>query len=84
LPAAHLSLNYHVIFSTKDRVPEIAVGWRKDLHSYLGGFVKGVEGEPLIVGGRRGSHSHADETARHALFGGRHAAHQGWIFPLGA
>ena len=51
MPSTHLSLNFHVIFSTRDRVPEIAAGWRADLHAYLGGCVQGTGGQPLIVGG---------------------------------
>ena len=51
MPSTHLSLNFHVIFSTNNRVPEIASGWRADLHAYLGGCVQGTGGQPLIVGG---------------------------------
>ena len=51
MPSTHLSLNFHVIFSTYNRIPEIAEKWRPDLHAYLGGCVRGVGGEPLMIGG---------------------------------
>jgi REP element-mobilizing transposase RayT len=51
MPSTHLSLNVHVIFSTHNRIPEIAVEWRAELHAYLGGCVKGVGVQPLTVGG---------------------------------
>ena len=51
MPSTHLSLNFHVIFSTRDRLPEIAADWRADLHAYLSGCVRGAGGQPLIVGG---------------------------------
>jgi len=51
MPSTHRSLNFHVIFSTYNRVPEIATAWRADLHAYLGGCIKGVGGEALAVGG---------------------------------
>ena len=51
MPSTHLSLNFHVIFSTYNRVPEIPTDWRADLHAYLGGCIKGVGGEALAVGG---------------------------------
>jgi REP element-mobilizing transposase RayT len=51
MSSTHLSLNFHVIFSTRDRVPAITAAWRADLHAYLGGCVQGSGGQPLIVGG---------------------------------
>jgi len=51
MPATHLSLHYHLVFSTKNRVPWIATDWRADLHAYLGGIVSGIRGVPLAVGG---------------------------------
>ena len=46
MPSTHLSLHYHVVFSTKDRAPIIAAAWRERLHAYLGGVVRNVEGVP--------------------------------------
>lgn len=51
MPSTHLSLHYHLIFSTKNLVPHIAKSWRTDLHAYLGGIVKGINGVPLAIGG---------------------------------
>ena len=57
MPSTHLSLHYHVVFSTKDRTPIIAAAWRERLHAYLGGVVRNVEGVPEAVGGV-GDHVH--------------------------
>ena len=46
MPATHLSLHYHLIFSTKDRHPFIAETWRLRLHEYLGGLVREADGIP--------------------------------------
>ena len=51
MPSTHLSLHFHVVFSTKNREPWIAAGFRSELHAYLGGVVRGLEGIPLAVGG---------------------------------
>jgi putative transposase len=45
------SLHYHLVFSTKDRLPLIQAEWRPRLHSYLGGIVRGMSGVSEIVGG---------------------------------
>ncbi len=51
MPSTHLSLHYHVVFSTKGRLPMINRDWRDDLHSYLGGIMNKLKGAPLAVGG---------------------------------
>ena len=51
MPATHLSLHYHLIFSTKHRLKMITKDWRPDLHAYLGGIVRGINGVPLAIGG---------------------------------
>ena len=51
MPSTHLSLHYHIVFSTKDRTPVIAAAWRERLHAYLGGVVRNVEGVPEAIGG---------------------------------
>ena len=51
MPSTHLSLHYHLVFSTKHRAPLIAQDWRANLHAYLGGAVKGIKGVPLAIGG---------------------------------
>ena len=51
MPSTHLALHYHVIFSTKDRVPLIGDAWRERFHAYLGGVVRNVGGVPEAIGG---------------------------------
>jgi REP element-mobilizing transposase RayT len=51
MPSTHASLHYHLIFSTKDRMPLIVAEFRSRLHAYLGGIVKGLGGTPLAIGG---------------------------------
>jgi hypothetical protein len=33
MPSTHLSLHFHIVFSTKNRDPLIAVEWRDRLHA---------------------------------------------------
>jgi len=47
MPTTHLSLHYHLVFSTKDRVPIMAAEWRERLHAYLGGVGDHVH---LLIG----------------------------------
>jgi len=51
MPSTHLSLHYHLVFSTKDRAPVLAPEWREDLHRYLGACVATAGGVPQKVGG---------------------------------
>ena len=51
MPSTHLSLHYHVVFSTKNREPFIASSWRERLHRYLGGIVRNLDAIPEAVGG---------------------------------
>ncbi|MEO6750743.1 MAG: IS200/IS605 family transposase [Chthoniobacteraceae bacterium] len=51
MPSTHLSLHYHIVFSTKDRAPLIADVWRERLHAYIGGIVRNVNGAAEAVGG---------------------------------
>ncbi|WP_035602468.1 IS200/IS605 family transposase [Haloferula sp. BvORR071] len=51
MPSTHLSLNFHVVFSTKDREPSIAPEWRSRLHAYMGGVVTNLGGTPVAIGG---------------------------------
>ena len=51
MPSTHTSLHYHLIFATKHREPSIAKKWRPELHSYLGGIVKGLGAHPQGIGG---------------------------------
>lgn len=51
MSSTHLSLNYHIVFGTKDRIPCIAARWRAELHAYLGGVMGKLDGKPLAIGG---------------------------------
>lgn len=51
MPSSHICLNVHIVFSTKDRLPQIKLDWQERLHAYLGGIVKGLEAMPLAIGG---------------------------------
>ncbi|HEY2838578.1 MAG TPA: transposase, partial [Pirellulales bacterium] len=51
MPSTHLSLHYHLVFSTKRRAELIAPAWRSSLHAYLAGVVTGLEGTPERIGG---------------------------------
>ena len=58
MPSTHLSLHYHIVFSTKERRRLIAEPWRAELHAYIGGIVRNVGGVARSVGGTR-DHLHA-------------------------
>ncbi len=51
MPSTHTNLHYHIVFSTKERLPLIKEEWRERLHAYLGGIVKNLEGVPLAIDG---------------------------------
>ena len=51
MSSTHLSLHYHLVFSTKDRLPAIPAEWRDRLHAYMGGAIKGLDGVPEAIGG---------------------------------
>ena len=51
MPSTHLSLHYHLIFSTKNRYPFIEAAWRGRLHAFMGGAVRSLGGTPEVVGG---------------------------------
>ena len=51
MPSTHLSLHYHLIFSTKERVASMQSDWRGRLHAYLGGIVNDLGGMPVTIGG---------------------------------
>jgi REP element-mobilizing transposase RayT len=68
MPSTHLSLHFHIVFSTKDRYPFITDAWRLRLHEYLGGLIRAADGVPEAVGGTA-DHVHllAGLRATHAL-----------------
>ncbi len=49
--STYLSLHFHLIFSTKNRLLQIHAEWRERLHDYLGGTVNGLKGHSQGVGG---------------------------------
>jgi REP element-mobilizing transposase RayT len=51
MPSTHLSLYYHLVFSTKNRVPFIDTEWRARLYAYMGGIVRAIHGTALAIGG---------------------------------
>lgn len=51
MPSTHTSFYFHLVFSTKERVPHIADDWENKLHAYLGGIVKNQRAVALAVGG---------------------------------
>lgn len=51
MPSTFLALHYHLVLSTKDRLPVIDANWRGKLHEYLGGTVHGLGGITQGVGG---------------------------------
>src|SRR5436309_7398192 len=44
-------LNYHIVFSTKNRTPMIAPPMKDDLYGYIGGILRGNGGVLLAAGG---------------------------------
>ena len=68
MPSTHLSLHYHLVFSTKNREPWFPPGLRPRLHEYLGGIVRAEGGVAHAVGGT-GDHVHvfAGLRATHCL-----------------
>ena len=57
MPSTHLSLHYHIVFSTQQRRRMIADPWRDDLHAYIGGITKALNAIPIAIGGP-GDHAH--------------------------
>ncbi|HTG31991.1 MAG TPA: IS200/IS605 family transposase [Thermoanaerobaculia bacterium] len=44
-------LNYHIVFSTKNRIPLITETVRDELYGYIGGILRGNGGVLLVAGG---------------------------------
>lgn len=51
MPSTHLSLHYHIVFSTKERRAAIKDEWRDRLHGFLGGCLKTLDAVPEAIGG---------------------------------
>jgi putative transposase len=58
MPHSFSSLHVHAVFSTKERAALISEPIRNDLHAYLGGIVREVNGSAVIVNGMP-DHVHA-------------------------
>jgi len=58
MASTYLSLQVHVIFATDGRAPSIGEEWRSELHSYIGGVVRGLGAVPIMIGGTA-DHVHA-------------------------
>ncbi len=57
MPSTHLSLHFHLVFSTKNREPWIQPSVRKRVHEYLGGVIRLANGIAHAIGGT-GDHVH--------------------------
>jgi len=51
MSSTHLSLYYHLIFSTHDRLRWIDKSWQERLGQYIGGIVRDIEGIAIEIGG---------------------------------
>jgi putative transposase len=51
MAGTYSNLLYHIVFSTKERRQLIVPAIEKDLHGYIGGIVKGIEGKLLEING---------------------------------
>ncbi len=49
--STYASLHFHIVFSTKNRLPLIDLSWEQRLHEYLGGTAGGLDGFPQGIGG---------------------------------
>lgn len=68
MASTHLSLHYHLVFSTKHREQWLAPAVRSRLHAFIGGILRTEGGIPHAIGGT-GDHVHvfAGLRATHAL-----------------
>ena len=63
MPQSYTRLHYHLVFSTKHRVPAIIPEIKESLWKYLGSIVKSKQGHPLQIGGTS-DHVHLLVTLR--------------------
>ena len=54
---SYTALYYHIVFSTRNRAPQITVDIQTRLYDYIGGIIKG-ESSTLIVAGAVPDHVH--------------------------
>lgn len=68
MASTHLSLHYHLVFSTKNREPALRAELRGRVHEYLGGTIRGMNGVAHAVGGTSDHiHVFAGLRATHCL-----------------
>lgn len=51
MPHSYVSLKYHLVFSTKFRLPWITPELEPELYGYLGGVLEGKQGRVIAIGG---------------------------------
>jgi putative transposase len=51
MPSTHANLLYHLVFSTKSRIPLITPNSQDELYRYIGGIIRGEGGIMLEIGG---------------------------------
>jgi putative transposase len=51
MPSTYTNLLYHIVFSTKDRIPLITDNLQEEVYKYIGGIIRNEGGIQLEVGG---------------------------------
>jgi putative transposase len=51
MAGTYTNLLYHIVFSTKNRQPQITPAIQADLYEYIGGILRGESGVLLEIGG---------------------------------
>ncbi len=51
MAGTYTNLLYHIVFSTKERRQLVTAAIEEDLHGYVGGIVKGLDGKLLEING---------------------------------
>jgi REP element-mobilizing transposase RayT len=51
MPSTYTNLLYHIVFSTKDRIPLITGSLQEELYKYIGGIIRAEGGVQLEIGG---------------------------------
>jgi hypothetical protein len=49
--STYANLNYHFIFSTKNRLPFIEPEWQEELYAYIGGILRKSNAKAHAIGG---------------------------------
>lgn len=51
MPSTYTNLLYHIVFSTKERIPLITKDHQEELYKYIGGIIRAEGGVQLGIGG---------------------------------